>query len=751
MKSFSIVLLMAGLIFFSSCGGGSSQLAQSGPDTAAGNWQFAFTAPSDSPAGTLYGLQGGFLLQNMGTVSGSVEYSVSIAASVPPCNSGAAVMSGTISGQAVNLTAVAGSQTFTLTGSLTADGATMMGTYSATAGTASNGTACGSVQSGLAWQATLVPPLSGGVQGNLHSTAGGLLQDQNFTVSGSLSQGKNTGLSNSTITGSLVFQDYPCLDAGQTITVNGTISGTSLILQLFSDKGLNIGQIGGPFNSTSPAPVNFAKQATGGDILQGNGGYVVSTKTCNQQDIPYLQDVGNICLGLNSSNNCAQPVLVTPSLITFPSQLVGSTPTTQTVTITNNDPSGSTLTGMTLTWNPEAGYTSPYSTLSDFNGLPNFTEQDTCAKTLGATFNLAPNQSCTVYISFSPQQSCTWLPTSILGGVQPSLCPPDLTSTISTPPGLSGRLAVSVPASEGNGSTDSDTSFAVLVNGVGESAVQPSTPELDFGSVAQGESSAPQSLMFTNYGTQPVQILPAASKACVNPAKGSLTYPNPVHAGDVAGVRIVQAIQAEILNNGNNGLLYLCDSDPVSALPNFQISSDSCLGVTLAPQQSCALTVTYVPQPGNPPGTILDFFLQLTTQQCTPGGTQLYCEIDSGRFPVELKTGALSPLRLSPAAGLDFGYQTKGIPTDPLTITLYNDPKDPNAATVNFKGDVLKGDYIETDNCGTSLAPGASCTLTFVFKPNATGYDPGVFAITYTASTFLGPQAQVINLRGSGQ
>jgi len=750
-KSLSIVLWMAGLIFLSSCGGGSSQLTGSSGESAAGNWQFAMTPPSDNPAGTPYGLQGGFLLQKQGSVSGSATYSVSSAASVPPCNSGSAVVTGTISGQNVSYTAVAGTQTFNLTGTLTADGTTIMGTYSATAGTASGGNACGSAQSGLPWQATLIPPINGGVQGSLHSTAGGLLQDQNFQVSGTLAQGQNTGLSNSTVTGSLVFQDYPCLDAGQTISVNGTISGNSLILQLFSDKGLNIGQIGAAANSTSPGPVTLKKQASGGYLVQGNGGYVISTKSCNQQDNPYLSDSGNICLALNNATDCGQPLTVTPGVLAFPMQLVGSTPTTQSITITNTDPAGSTLTGLSLAWNPEAGYTSPYSTLSDFNALPNFTEKDTCSTTPGATFSLAPQQSCVASVSFSPQQSCTWLPTTINGGVIPAQCPPDLTSTITTPPGLSARLSVNVPTSEGNGSIDNDTAFSVLINGVGVSAVLPSTPELDFGSVAPSESSAPQTISLINQGTQPVQILPKASKPCVNPAKGSVTYPNPVHAGDVDGVQIIQAIQAIILDNGNNSILYLCDQDQVSGLPDFQISANSCLGTVLAPQQSCSLTVTYVPQPSLPAGTILDFFLQLNTQQCTPGGSQLYCEIDSGRLPVELKTSAPSPLRLTPGAGLDFGPQPKGVPTLPLTVTLYNDPKDPNAAAIDFKGDVLKGDYIETDNCGSSLAPGNSCTLNIVFSPKSTGYDPGTLTITYQASTFLGPQAQVIYLRGSGQ
>jgi hypothetical protein len=120
----------------------------------------------------------------------------------------------------------------------------------------------------------------------------------------------------------------------------------------------------------------------------------------------------------------------------------------------------------------------------------------------------------------------------------------------------------------------------------------------------------------------------------------------------------------------------------------------------------------------------LDYFLELDTLQCTSTTTS-NCKIDSGRFPAELKANTPSPLRMSPGAGLDFGNQPVGITTSPLTITLFNDPSDPNSQTINFTGNLMKGDYFETDNCGTSLAPGSSCSLNVTFKPKAVGFDQG--------------------------
>ena len=138
----------------------------------------------------LGGLQGGFLLQQNGAVTGGAVYSVSLPELLIPCNSGSAPITGTISGQNVTLTAVAGTENFTLTGTLSSDGSTMTGTYTSTAGTAGDGTPCGTAQTGLQWSAMLVPPITGPIQGNFHSTGGSAgLGNQDFPVSGSLVQG----------------------------------------------------------------------------------------------------------------------------------------------------------------------------------------------------------------------------------------------------------------------------------------------------------------------------------------------------------------------------------------------------------------------------------------------------------------------------------------------------------------------------------------------------------------------------------
>jgi hypothetical protein len=290
-------------------------------------------------------------------------------------------------------------------------------------------------------------------------------------------------------------------------------------------------------------------------------------------------------------------------------------------------------------------------------------------------------------------------------------------------------------------SADNLTAFAVPVNGLGFSAIIPSTPELDFGAEAVGETSAPQLFSFTNQGAAPVQILPALSSTCVNPSVGVLTLPRPPAPGLIAGLQVDTGV---ITPNGST-INYNCDSDLTSKLPNFQIFADDCSGTLLLPLSSCSLQITFVPQPSTPLTPALDYFLQLNTQQCNATTTS-NCEIDSGRFPVELTANVPSPLRMTPGAGLNFGIQTRGQASAPLTITLFNDPKDPKAGTINFTGNLVVGDYTETDNCGSSLASGSSCTMTVSFLPRIVGFDPGTITITYTVG-----QTQTIHLRGTGQ
>ena len=93
------------------------------------------------------------------------------------------------------------------------------------------------------------------------------------------------------------------------------------------------------------------------------------------------------------------------------------------------------------------------------------------------------------------------------------------------------------------------------------------------------------------------------------------------------------------------------------------------------------------------------------------------------------------------ATALSFGDQTVNVATTkPVTLT-----NNGNAA-MSITSVTATGDYSQTNNCGTSLAIGASCTTTVTFKPTTTGTRSGT--LTFKDSAPSG--SQVVTLTGNG-
>lgn len=408
-------LLLAFTMALSGCGSsGSSNNTQLVPPNLSGNWQFTLSPPTDGSF--VGGLQGGSLLENGGSINGAANYSVSLTSFSIPCNQGSATITGTVNGQAVTLSAVAGNQTFSLTGTVSLDGSTMTGNYDATAGLAGDGSPCGAAETGLQWAAILVPPLIGPVQGTFQSGGGAAgLTNQNFAVSGSLSQANNTGASSSIVTGNLTFESsYPCFT---TASVYGQISGNSVSLEIVGTSGSELGLIGEPVGSlggTGLSPVTL-QLVQGGYALEASGAsYLVANKNCPGAlgDTLTSGDYGSICLAMSGAA-CQQPITLIPSGLTFSSQVVGGAPVSETMSLVNN--SNSTLAGVTLS-------------LINESGAANFDESDNCGSggvpSQGQPFNFYPAQSCTVKVTFAPMETCAV-------GTPQTQCPSPLTAKLS--------------------------------------------------------------------------------------------------------------------------------------------------------------------------------------------------------------------------------------------------------------------------------------------------------------------------------
>ena len=93
-------------------------------------------------------------------------------------------------------------------------------------------------------------------------------------------------------------------------------------------------------------------------------------------------------------------------------------------------------------------------------------------------------------------------------------------------------------------------------------------------------------------------------------------------------------------------------------------------------------------------------------------------------------------------ASLSFGAQGTGTISNPQTINIGN----PSNVKINVASIVSSGNFSETNDCGASLSPGASCQVSVTFSPTTTGSQSG--NITITDSTRISPLA--IALSGTG-
>jgi hypothetical protein len=96
--------------------------------------------------------------------------------------------------------------------------------------------------------------------------------------------------------------------------------------------------------------------------------------------------------------------------------------------------------------------------------------------------------------------------------------------------------------------------------------------------------------------------------------------------------------------------------------------------------------------------------------------------------------------------GLSFGSQVVGTTSTPQTVTLTNNLTTAlTIGSIGFTG-ADSGDFAQTNNCGTSLNTGASCTINVTFDPAASGARSATLSITDNA----GNSPQTVSLSGTG-
>ncbi|MBI4902607.1 MAG: choice-of-anchor D domain-containing protein [Acidobacteria bacterium] len=178
--------------------------------------------------------------------------------------------------------------------------------------------------------------------------------------------------------------------------------------------------------------------------------------------------------------------------------------------------------------------------------------------------------------------------------------------------------------------------------------------------------------------------------------------------------------KGETLTNSGTASLSITS---ITASGDFAAANDC--GSSLAPGNKCKITVTFTPTAAGSRNGVV------TIVHNAPGNPHM----------ITLSGTGVEPATVSPTS-LSFGSRVVGVAGSTLGLKLKNN----QTVALNIAGITASGDYFATNDCGVSLAPGATCTINVSFIATAMGVRSGLLSIIHSA--ILSPE--VIPLSGTG-
>ena len=163
---------------------------------------------------------------------------------------------------------------------------------------------------------------------------------------------------------------------------------------------------------------------------------------------------------------------------------------------------------------------------------------------------------------------------------------------------------------------------------------------------------------------------------------------------------------ATLTNTGNSAI-----GVSVSIIGGDFDQTNNC-GSSLAGKKSCTINVVF-----NPTGV---------------GGRAAILSVRAGsNIQLALLTGSAIPQVTLSATSMTFASQIVGTSSAAKTVTLKNNQN----VAMPIQGVTISGDYTQTNNCGSQLGAGVTCTFNVVFNPTAAGTRTGTLSIRDTAVT----------------
>ena len=214
------------------------------------------------------------------------------------------------------------------------------------------------------------------------------------------------------------------------------------------------------------------------------------------------------------------------------------------------------------------------------------------------------------------------------------------------------------------------------------------------------------------------QVIRLAGNGIPSPVVG-LSPDRVDFAGQTVGT--ISAARSVALSNAGSTTL---DISAISTLGDFS-QTDNC-GTSVEAGGNCSIAITFSPQ------TAGGLAGQVTIEDDAPGSPHV----------VTLTGTGLGPAASLSSGGIAFGNQGMETTSVPRSVTLTNS----GTMTLNISSLAASGDFAETNNCGVSLASGASCTIQVTFAPTALGNRTGALTIADDAPD----SPQTIPLEGDG-
>jgi hypothetical protein len=225
--------------------------------------------------------------------------------------------------------------------------------------------------------------------------------------------------------------------------------------------------------------------------------------------------------------------------------------------------------------------------------------------------------------------------------------------------------------------------------------------------VNDNATGSPQSVPVSGTGTGPGVTLSAAS----------LSF-NKVQVNKKSSVKTVT-----LTNSGTASLTVS------SVVPSGDFTeTNTCTTAAIAAGGSCTISVTFAP-----------------TEVWSRGGSiVIYDNAYGSPQQVILLVGMANSGALASVSptSLSYGDQNLGTTSTSKTVTLTNT----GTATLDLNSVLASGDFAQTNDCPSTLATNASCTVNVTFAPSATGSRTGYITFNDTDPAFL----QTVTLTGTG-